>query len=1611
MDENNLDPAVQQVIDAMEAMGVATMLLTSVLTSSSSSSRIFSRTLSDGARVVGDNTRAVGTGTGAISRYTEQLERGRAALAAEQERKRLAAESDARFYAAGQGAANSLISFSSSALNASTNLTRFNGTIDVVGSTISNFAKSFGGKTGATVGFMSDMITAQHKKTMEFGQNLLEAKDDLASFGAVGKLTSDKILEFGQQAGYTAANIKGYAKAVKSLGTDIVSLSSSVNGGVEEFAKLSQLEDKQRFKYQAMGMTLEDVTQSFADYIKLQNASGRVITEQMKRDGSLKRSMDAYIVNINELSSVTGLQRDQAKSLLEQAQSRVEFQIKMQTMEVEKEDIQGKADRNELSQTEADKQIAAITARQNDFEKIVKEAAALGPERLAAVAKMISMNGAMSSGQQAMMLGNGVAQIIQGVLQGKGYTAGDITEQAMGQHKRNLRFGSMALTGSEDLMKITGMGDSAANKLLTARLGQKNYQKIWEDAGKTTKDAEKGNTPAYTDDDAEKVRRGMLGVSLAFQRASDTLSKLEISQVDKIVGAFKATSELTEELNKKFAELAGVLSSVLLKLNGAIGPSGIIAVGAAAAVAAAAATILGPKALVSLGKRLLPGAKKAPPIPGGPVPGGPVPGGPVAPTTGTAKPPVAVSPAKTAEELKAMKPSEKIAYREARAAERLAAEEAAKAAEKAAAEAAVRAAETEAAKAVEKAAVEKAAKMATLKAAGKALGRLGGPAAAIVGGYEAVTGYNEAGDEEKAGKITHAEANKKRGGAVGEGTGSAAGGIAGGIAGAKAGALLGTAIAPGVGTVVGGILGALVMGVGGSLLGGAAGKKAGEVTGEALTSKDKEDKEKEKEVDAKLVGSFGEMTKVTIAFTKALKEATNTLNGLTPNSTSTTTAPVDTTTATGGTGTTMPPTGTGSGRSRVSRDLRSTIANRESGGAGYDAIYGHSELGGDASITAAHGGKSLSQLPISEVLKIAHERHDNGKNKGAAGKYQFIPSTLEGLLKAAGLSPTDPFNAVNQEKLYDAFVKQNADYLRANGIEPTDANLSLAHAVGAKGAILLLTADKNKNALDVLGIKGKGARETNLHLDKPVGQYLADIQAGVATHGTPSASPTPTPTSADKNNPVIEITPESEYTEPPKATPKPPVPQAAPVAPPPVAAAPVPQAAPVALPVAAAPVPQAAPVAPPVAAAPVPQAAPVAPPPVAAKPIEQSHIDPELKTATKEETDRVKVGNDNWFKKPAPPKVPVQAAKTEKPEESFADKVKSMISSLDLSPRDTTDVPKYPIKVTVPKAEDASAAETARLARIPKPVDPNRNVYLEQKNAADAALKLKREKAAADEAARPSKEAAEAAAAKEKQDAENKKFLASREELNKAIKLPLAKSVLAPPTPTLLPKTDVPVKAVVPEEKKPAIPVATPVPVAPAKNAYLEQKAEADAAIQKQREKAAADEVSRPSKEAAIAAASKEKQDEENRRGAETRARVKEAITEPGKSVLGESPKIDPKTLLPLQKLAKGGIVSNSSAGTTVTLGDGPPGHREAAIPLDPSSIVHKLIQPGSAETLKKESTAMTTPVPTVAPPVDMSKGLTVEMVDLLSQKLDTMIDKLSSSNDTQEKILMYSRS
>jgi hypothetical protein len=167
------------------------------------------------------------------------------------------------------------------------------------------------------------------------------------------------------------------------------------------------------------------------------------------------------------------------------------------------------------------------------------------------------------------------------------------------------------------------------------------------------------------------------------------------------------------------------------------------------------------------------------------------------------------------------------------------------------------------------------------------------------------------------------------------------------------------------------------------------------------------------------------------------------------------------------------------------------VAQNESGAGGYDAIFGYGNAGGDPSISAATGGRNLSELSIGEALKLGDSRM--GNNSGALGKYQFLPSTLRGLMGSTGLTEDDKFDAASQEKLFQALSAANASSLERQGIQPNETNLALAHAVGAGGAAKLLDPNNaSLNAADVLGLSGAG-RTTNPQLNKPVSEYLADM--------------------------------------------------------------------------------------------------------------------------------------------------------------------------------------------------------------------------------------------------------------------------------------------------------------------------------------------------------------------------------------------------------------------------------------------------------------------------------------------------------------------------------------
>jgi len=176
--------------------------------------------------------------------------------------------------------------------------------------------------------------------------------------------------------------------------------------------------------------------------------------------------------------------------------------------------------------------------------------------------------------------------------------------------------------------------------------------------------------------------------------------------------------------------------------------------------------------------------------------------------------------------------------------------------------------------------------------------------------------------------------------------------------------------------------------------------------------------------------------------------------------------------------------------------IRDVIGQSEGGQSGYNATYGYGYGKQDPLIEKMFGvGKKLTDLTIDEVLMYTKAR---GGNKGAVGKYQFIPTTLKELVsKASGYAIhfQTKFTPQVQDTLYGIFSQSNVKVLKANGIPITPENIHLAHAVGPQGAVTLIKhSDQNANIQDVLGFK-KEARETNPHLNVPIFKYRETLAA------------------------------------------------------------------------------------------------------------------------------------------------------------------------------------------------------------------------------------------------------------------------------------------------------------------------------------------------------------------------------------------------------------------------------------------------------------------------------------------------------------------------------------
>jgi hypothetical protein len=113
------------------------------------------------------------------------------------------------------------------------------------------------------------------------------------------------------------------------------------------------------------------------------------------------------------------------------------------------------------------------------------------------------------------------------------------------------------------------------------------------------------------------------------------------------------------------------------------------------------------------------------------------------------------------------------------------------------------------------------------------------------------------------------------------------------------------------------------------------------------------------------------------------------------------------------------------------KTLLDFIARGESGGDYNSMNQGGTKSSGiiGAGTSANIIGKKLTEMTVSEVMQRAAKPNDSAedrKKKGlifAAGRYQIIPGTLQGLVKAGVVGPGDKFDETTQDKLGRALLE------------------------------------------------------------------------------------------------------------------------------------------------------------------------------------------------------------------------------------------------------------------------------------------------------------------------------------------------------------------------------------------------------------------------------------------------------------------------------------------------------------------------------------------------------------------------------------------------------------
>lgn len=585
MDERevqNFREEIDKTTEELEGFGKALKTLSPALIRLADPTAKFGEEINKATKVTKDKSRADTENIEAVSKQTratkENVHVTEALTEAQEELNESTKELKKLYGTLRESALDFSASVLDAALDTKQEFSKYGDAVGTAGDAAFEIGKQFG-VLGTVIGALVKGMSIAVQQQLKLVDSSLKAYDSMSKIGAASDFTTEELQKLTWGTGRTMENFEKLLKPMQSAGKALVTLGADSAEGAKEFVKLTTVSKETREAFRRLGISEDELTQGQADYLALQRLSGRTFSEQYKTSGELKKASLEYVLNLQELSKITGEDIETTKKQLEIANGTAQMAIinnqqtnKRLNLEKQLETATGQ-EREQIQ-----KQIDLIKKQQDAMEDVNQAMVGLGQADTAGAMQQFLQTGTISEEMAERFQNLGIdlekyrKQYESGTL-----NAGEfMNEYAEKYQERMNNFSDAALRSGksiEEYNKMMGFNTETTRKITAARENNVDFEKQLAESRQKNLDKMSSQDDKYVEARNKTVE--------AEKEAQLNTEKALADNIDPTLNAMPALAQSAAEVTKYFDMLADALKVI-------VGVTGIYAMAKGAKAAAGA---------------------------------------------------------------------------------------------------------------------------------------------------------------------------------------------------------------------------------------------------------------------------------------------------------------------------------------------------------------------------------------------------------------------------------------------------------------------------------------------------------------------------------------------------------------------------------------------------------------------------------------------------------------------------------------------------------------------------------------------------------------------------------------------------------------------------------------------------------------------------------------------------------------------------------------------------------------------------------------------------------------------------------------------------------------